>query len=180
VKTMLMVIGEPGVGKSTAVAAALAPYTAHLCTVEGVAHMHYRDEDYRFRLAQLGKEREDFSGTDALPMNVIDAAEEYLRFPCVDRLLVEGARLANRRFIDTAIWEGWTVKVLLLEGEGVAAQRRLQRGTQQDPAFVKGRRTAAANLAKSVMADVQVVKRRLSGNETPEQVGGSITSLLGL
>lgn len=169
-KALLLVVGEPGIGKSTAVRAMTSHFHPEPVLVP-IAHINYRDEHGTLVLQQLGREREGFSGTDALAMDVIEKAERWLTMTGADKIVAEGTRLANVRFLTSAVEAGWTPRVVLLENPGLAAARRVQRGSAQDATWVRGRQTAARNLLKALPEGVSGRRIKLTGNETPEQVG---------
>jgi hypothetical protein len=51
----------------------------------------------------------------------------------------------NRRFVDAALAGDHQLMVFYLYGPQVARERRDSRGSQQNPQWLKGRQTAAAN-----------------------------------
>lgn len=136
----LYIIGEPGVGKSTLVAA----------MTEGLPYDE-TDSPFPFRrydcgVTELGKRREDFSGTDALALNVQPTVVAYLEAVQPKLVLAEGDRLANQKFFNALEKLGYTVHVTALVGPGVAAKRRLQRGSHQDNTWLRGRQTKVRRL----------------------------------
>jgi hypothetical protein len=166
VRVLLYLSGEPGAGKS----ALMAELTRGLYRVPlpPAADAPARDflrqplgalmEDVA---VELGRRRDSFSGTDALPQTAITAAEAYLRSGLAERetslLLAEGARLANGRFLRAAIAAAWTVTLIHLDPHGAGEERRAKRAAElgkppQDPSWVKGRATAARNLAAAAPA----------------------------
>lgn len=96
--------------------------------------------------ARAGRHPPGFPGTDALPMNAVVSAENWLRSgqaageaPVV---LGEGARLGVRRFLDAAIATGWEIHIVLLTSRR-AARNRAERGSRQKDSWVKGATTRA-------------------------------------
>jgi hypothetical protein len=159
---LVYVVGEPGVGKSTAMAAATAGYLR--TAVPAGRHSVARDilihpRTYFIVGAELGRRRAGFPGTDTLPMNVCPAACRYVAGRALDEtplLLGEGARLGNRRFLTAAVDGGWKVHLVHIFGAAAAAARREARGSQQNSAWVKGSATAAARLASQPPPKVTV------------------------
>lgn len=153
--------GEPGVGKSTLMRQITEDWTRIYMPKEmggppcrDLLFDHARPA--QAVAVELGRIRDTFSGTDALPSSVIGEAELWLTSGRAAReaplVLAEGARLANRRFLTCAVTTGYRVQLLHLSGLALAAQRRATRARtlgkpEQNPSWVKGRRTAAANLA---------------------------------
>jgi hypothetical protein len=164
VRRLVYLSGEPGVGKSTLMAAATAGFdrtplpAADTAPARDLLRTVAPGElTPRVVAVELGRRRDTFSGTDALPQNAVTAAVHYLRSGWAARetplLLAEGARLACRRFLSAAVDAGWDVTLLHLHGPALAAARRARRALalgvpEQNPAWVKGRRTAADNLAR--------------------------------
>ena len=139
-KHLTYLIGEPGVGKSTL----LGTLTA------GSEYEEVRDPFWLRRHAngvtELGRHREDFSGTDALPMSVQPAVQQYLEAVGPALVLGEGDRLGNDTFFAYARRAGYELHLYVLVGTATAASRRKARGTGQNETWVKGRQTKVMNL----------------------------------
>lgn len=179
-KRLLYVIGEPGIGKSTAVRALTSRYDA-VPQETPVPHINYADRDGVHAFQQVGRDREGFGGTDALSMSIIDQAEQFLLREAGPRVLLEGSRLANTRFLSTAEQAGYLVTLLHLDGPGIAAARRTLRGSKQDPTWVRGRRTAAENLMRALVhSSIRTRRIRLNGNESPDEIATALAGELGL
>jgi P-loop Nucleotide Kinase3 len=172
---LIYLSGEPGVGKSTLMAELTAQWTRAPQPATGgapardvlLADATAEGIHSRAVAVELGRRRDAFSGTDALPSTAIVAAERYLLSGLAAAeaplLLAEGARLACRRFLQAATAAGWHVTLLHMTGPATAAARRTARAArlvkpEQNPAWVRGRANAAANLAAAAPAwgvDVQ-------------------------
>jgi hypothetical protein len=160
-RRLVYLSGEPGVGKSTLMREVTADWQrAYLPKEPGLAPARDLLADTRppgtIRAVEIGRQRDQFSGTDALPSNCIDDATAYFATGQAAReaplILAEGSRLAVRRFLVSAVDTGWRVQLLHLHGEELAAERRAARARwlrrpEQNPAWVKGRRTGCLNLA---------------------------------
>lgn len=151
---IVYLVGEPGVGKSTAFNELTAPWPR-------VHRPGYKHEPRREWLIDPGQQRPraveigargsmhppGYPGTDALAMNVVVATDEWLRSGRAadetDLIIGEGARLGVRRFLDSALASGWSVSVILASDPEGAAQRRELRGSKQADSWVTGARTRA-------------------------------------
>lgn len=153
-KSLIYVVGEPGAGKSTAMAAATSEYTRHPQQAP-LAHDLLVDES-QIVAVELGKRRGTFSGTDALAMNAITRAEQLLRETLAPVVLGEGARLGNRRFLEHAVGLGYEVTLYHLTTPHAEKQRG-ERGAEQTESWVKGARTRAANIAAANIPGVDHV-----------------------
>lgn len=157
---LLYLIGEPGIGKTTAMAAFTKRWSV-LGELSDPGRVLLADGRGAIEAVELGRRRPGgFSGTDALAMNAITGAEQYLltgqAHAETPLLLAEGARLANRRFLSAAVATGWKTHLVYLHGPDLAAQRRAQRGTGQNEAWVRGAATRARRLAEEPPPGVRV------------------------
>lgn len=140
---MLYLVGRPGAGKSTLMAA----LTAGLPFVERkqpVAHL-----DYGGRVVQLGRNREGFPGTDTLGMASIVTVQSWVSSnerPMV--LLGEGDRLATPKFFDHCRAAGYETTVVGVVSPNDTVQQRRAARTDWHPneAWLRGRDTKAAKL----------------------------------
>lgn len=147
-KHALYLIGEPGAGKSTLV----EHLTRDLPYEDGSSPFAFRR--YDCGVYELGKRRENFSGTDALAMDVQPKAAQFVADIQPSYLLAEGDRLANDKFFRALDDLGYDLRIYALEGADVAARHRRQRGGNQDPTWLAGRATKAARLTLRWGADI--------------------------
>jgi hypothetical protein len=140
-RVLLYLVGEPGVGKTTILRAALAgaePITFD----KPVPHSRYPGG-----LIYIGRERGTFSGTDALGMAIQPQVVKWLETLDAPAVVAEGDRLGNSRFIKAAQDRGWTVTLAMISApDDVITERRAQRGSNQNPSWLEGRRTKVHNL----------------------------------
>lgn len=140
---LMMVTGEPGVGKSTLVEELTRGVRVETLD-EPFEYRHYPDAG----VTEIGIRREGFPGTDAYAMNIQPQVLAFLSNKRPSLVLVEGDRLANGKFL------GWCRDVLgyklwlyNLYGYDVAEQRRASRGHVFDESWLKGRQTKVEKLA---------------------------------
>lgn len=143
--------GEPATGKSTLVQHLLQPYTTAVPFEWGLLG----GLKYDAGLFLLGRyEGGDFGGTDRLPMNVIDDAEEFIEEAAkydtyTDwAVLFEGDRLFNDRFLDFCAEHADLHAYILTAPPDVLEARHDAREDDQSESWLKGRRTKYANLAE--------------------------------
>lgn len=166
----LYIIGEPGVGKSTL----MAELTADNFMIQHrnpIPHIEFDGEVPWLpgkTVAQLGRVREYFSGTDALALNIQPKALAFIASRPYDWLLAEGDRLANEAFF-LACQKAGRLHLVYLDSGGVAVERRLARGSNQDEEWVKGRVTKVRNLLDKFPPDL-TLDARLSPEELSDKV----------
>jgi hypothetical protein len=142
---LLYVIGVPGSGKTTLTRQLVLGRRRRVLS-KPFALTLYEDG-----LVQLGRDRLGHGGTDALSMSVQPSAVAALQTGAWERVLAEGDRLANMAFFEAARDAGYEVDVVHLRVPlEVAAQRRAERGTNQDERWLAGRASKVRNLAERV------------------------------
>jgi ABC-type dipeptide/oligopeptide/nickel transport system ATPase component len=148
--TALLIIGEPGSGKS-ALAEALTRDLPYSVEKKPFTHTIYYDSSGWTVGAQFGwkpdfGEAAKFPGTDRLANDVITSATKFVRSRPFINLMVEGDRLANGRFIDSLMNAGYRVEIAhIMCDPDIASARREARG-QQDPMWLATRQTKVRNL----------------------------------
>jgi GTPase SAR1 family protein len=153
---LIYLVGQPGAGKSTLMRLLTAGYTRlpYDPPEVPVAHDVLLDSvTGEIAGAEIGKRRELFSGTDALPSSVIEKAIPWIETLPYRRVLGEGARLSNLRFLRAAADAGYAVTVALLDHPDAESWRKLQArqiGREQNISLVKSRLAAARNLAEQL------------------------------
>lgn len=172
-KRAMYLIGQPGAGKTTALGLALRGLAVYRMP-KPIAHVVYTPtygSDHVLGV-QLGTLRDDFGGTDALALGVQPAAEKFVRGLRVDSLVAEGDRLANDKFFAALVEAGWELQVVWLDvPDELAAQRRAERGSKQNAAWVKGRQTKVLRLAEAWKAV------RVDGTQPPAEVRAALEAL---
>jgi energy-coupling factor transporter ATP-binding protein EcfA2 len=157
---MVYLVGQPGSGKSTLMRRLTAGFE-RLSTDIPVPHDQlFASITGAVTHAEIGRQRGDFSGTDALASSIITRAEPWILSRPYPVVLGEGARLGNHRFL-TAAAEGYDVLLAVLDhGDAQAWHevRSKQLGKFQNAGWVKGRLTASRNLAEDPPAGVRVLR----------------------
>ncbi len=160
-KQLIYLVGPPGAGKSSLMTR-LTDRWSRTPAPEGLSRDWLTDPQTScLEAVELGKRRPSFSGTDALGQSVIGEAITWmLQQSEADLVFAEGARLGNRRFLGTAAAGGYAVLLGYLEHpytEAWRSARALALGREQNPVWVRGRATAARNLANDPPDGVTVV-----------------------
>lgn len=152
-----LVIGEPGIGKSTAVRRALngASLMGHF--KEPVLHSVYAAWAgvYGCHLGTPSSAPTAFPGSDGLAYNAAPRVVPFITGAEFVSVICEGDRLANLGFVERLKEGGWAVDVAHLYADDVdfAVSRRQARslgGVVQNEQWARARRTKSWNLARSV------------------------------
>lgn len=150
---ILFVIGEPGAGKSTLVSEAFGQLDRvevdHLAAGGPMRELLWSNGAMvGCELGRRsGKHPEGYPGTDTMSQTAIVGVDEWLRAGAdsLDFVVLEGTRLMNKRFVTAALAGDHQLMLFYLYGPAIARQRREARGSNQNPQWLKGRQTAAAN-----------------------------------
>lgn len=154
---LIYLIGQPGSGKSTLTKALFEGLPAE-AVIKPIAHIKYPSA------VQLGANRESFSGTDALPMNIQPKVIPFMKECDCCLFFGEGDRLANDKFFFSCATAGFKLHVFFLYVSAeVAAERREARGSNQNPTWLRGRLTKVNKLASKWAS----VDTKLDGNRKP-------------
>lgn len=143
------VIGEPGVGKTTLLAAATDGLEWYMGSKPFV-HIVYEKPN----VAELGPRKANgFSGTDGLSMSASPKVVDWLKMSPFPFILGEGDRLSSDKFFEAVVAQGHHLTVVhLFADEDVMRQRREERAAGnnmpiQNESWVKGRQTKVSRLA---------------------------------
>lgn len=147
---LVYLIGPPAVGKSSLMRA-LTAGCWRSSRAKPIAHDRliapYSGECVGI---ELGRARNAYPGTDALPLNVSPAAKAFLASRPAGLVLGEGDRLAHNGFLEAASEAGYQVTVVYLTADQEELDRRCaERGSRQSVGWRTGRATKAARLARS-------------------------------
>lgn len=157
---LLYIVGPPGAGKSTLMAE-LTRHCDRLTATGPVPHdllCRPRGDDQNADVAvEIGRRRAAFSGTDALGMSIQSKAVEWIATRPHALVLAEGARLGTTGFLLAARRAAYRVVLVHLDPPPDAlAGRRAQRGSNQNPAWMRGAATRARRLAERMRMDADV------------------------
>jgi hypothetical protein len=150
---ILFVVGEPGAGKSTLVGAAFGGLERaevdHLAAGGPMRELLWDGPELvGCELGRrAGRHPEGYPGTDTMSQTAIVGVDDWLRAGADDLgfVVLEGTRLMNKRFVLAALAGDHQLMIFYLYGPQIARQRREERGSNQNPQWLKGRQTAAAN-----------------------------------
>uniref|UniRef100_UPI003F4963E3 P-loop-containing protein n=1 Tax=Pseudonocardia sp. CA-138482 TaxID=3240023 RepID=UPI003F4963E3 len=178
-RRLIYLVGEPGVGKTTTMAALTSPLN-RLGVLRQPTRTLYTDRLGLILAVELGRRRSNgYGGTDALSMSVMGMAERYLlsgqAATETNLLLAEGARLACTRFLSAAVAADWETHLVHLVGPALAAARRDERGSDQDPAWVRGAATRARRLFEEPPPGVAT--HRVIPAGTPQDVAEQVAAV---
>lgn len=149
----LYLIGEPGVGKSTAV--------SHLTSHLPLTDAHTLDPAAPLLKGRtwpggvvLGGAHPTFPGTDRLSMAVAPQASQWAATSNLPPIVIaEGQRLAIATFFAALQARTGDLTVIHLTATpDTTQQRRDRRGSPQNPQWVRGARTKASNAARAARA----------------------------
>lgn len=153
-RRLTYVVGVPGAGKSTMFREMRKAFVlSHGGTLAPFATTIYGAVAGKPMMVELGRvDHPNFPGTDTLSFNVSPRVSAWLARPDLpewcDRVVGEGDRLSSAKFFD-AVSAAVDLRVVLLDTPlEVAEERRAQRGSRQDPGWLKGRFTKVANLTE--------------------------------
>lgn len=157
----LYILGGAGVGKSTFTDELIGAYTfgplEDLCSRPNARGNLVTLRGHAFSRSAgmyLGVRRASFPGTDGLDRASSFVGEAWLReengHEAFQMIVAEGATLSTRRFM-TALHDTTDLLLLHLYTDPVVTDLRcLQRGSQQDPSYLKITETRSRNLAQII------------------------------
>lgn len=137
--------GEPGSGKSTLMKRLVQHYGVEPKYNE-VKLVPYLQKDNLYILGKY-EEGEVFSGTDRMSMAVQPEAIKFLDSLPIDSIvLYEGDRLFTASFLEDCM-DKYNLEIVHLSTErNIRKQRYLDRGSDQDETWLRGRETKVSNI----------------------------------
>jgi ribose 1,5-bisphosphokinase PhnN len=173
VNHLIYLSGPPAVGKSTL----MAELTRHCRRTEGsapFAHDLLKVNGATVGV-ELGRRRGAFSGTDALSMSVNPRACAWISRRPARLILAEGDRLANATFLTVAAESGYAVTLINLTADpDTLAARAATRGSDQNPAWARGRATKADRLAAAAVVAGWTVIHINGAARAPDELAASL------
>lgn len=173
---LVYLAGPPGAGKTT-VMGALTHGCDRLARRTPLRHDLLLDRDGMTAGIELGARRDQFGGTDALPMNVAPAARAWMADHPARLVLGEGDRLAIMSFLDAAAAAGYTVHLVYLHADPATLDARCDaRGSAQNLTWRAGRVTKAARLYDAAVAAGHAATRLDTAAQPPGQLAATLAA----
>lgn len=170
------IVGQPGAGKSTALATATADYSRTSRNKPFAHTLLVADGDYKITAAELGAVRPMFPGTDTLSMAVQPKVIDWLQTYPYKHIIGEGDRLATKGFLTAATDLGYDLDLILIDTpDDTAAQRRaIRTSNQQSLVWLRGRISKVRNLVNAFPHTV------IDGTLEPAALANTLRTHLGL
>jgi ribose 1,5-bisphosphokinase PhnN len=174
---LVYLAGPPAAGKSTLMAALTAGLHKSP-RVQPLLHQVLVNRHTGLQVAvELGKQRDQFPGTDTLAMNVAPVAKRWVRedFPAAT-VLGEGDRLAFPAFLQAALDGGYRVTLVYVTAHPSVLDARCgMRGSAQNASWRKGRATKASRLAEwAAEHHCEVIEIDTSGGVPPAELANTL------
>lgn len=151
--TVLWIVGEPGVGKTTFARTLLESRGTRAGENDSPKWTEFGATTTAAGWWRGGK----FDGADTLAISQIKPAIEYLVSLCKTTSavhVIDGDKLSNANAVKAVQDVGARMVCVYLHGQTVARERRLARSTTQNESWVKGRATKAERFFRSFPGEV--------------------------
>ncbi len=170
-RTILWIVGEPGVGKTTLARAYLATHGSALWEHQSPKWTGFG----RLNSTAAGAgwwRGTAFDGTDTLAISQIKPAMQYWaeQLLGVQVAVLDGDKLSNAGAVEVAIRQDTRLVCCFIGGPEEAEKRRFARGTIQNPKWVKGRQTKAFRFFESFLGE----RVRISASTSLEDSLGQV------
>ena len=179
-KKAVLLTGIPGSGKSTLTRAFMEYVKIDVGGWEGDDFEFFKEGlvighkygdlvvfgDYR-------DEKETFPGTDKMSMAVSPEFQEYVKKNS-PTIFLEGDRLVGNKTIDFLLEQGYNLQVVHLKvPKDTIKERYVERGSDQDPQFLKSKETKVGNITSRMdlnMEGILIDANHVTPNDTKKIV----------
>lgn len=144
-KQLILIGGLPVTGKTTLMRQ-IRTDLGKTYTLKEHGLLRYEDYPHHVVLG-IYNDEDTFAGTDKLSMAVMKDTTSFLQSN-TKKVLVEGDRLFNKKFIDSAISLGYDVNIIIcgVTDFNELLKRYQKRGKMQSASFIKGRNTKISKI----------------------------------
>ena len=150
---VIVIGGEPGTGKTTLMKDIMSKFDLEEHFKDFFLVPYYATPRRDLFVLGIYNKGEVFGGTDKMSMAVQPSALAFL--DDIDEsnttVLLEGDRLFNNSFLEACKASGYDLHVIVLRtSDDLKIKRYAERGSEQDPVWLKGRKSKVENVTKNL------------------------------